>query len=302
MSTKLFQSPLNEQNLNERIVLLFRVMCCMIFIGRAWQLLVFDAPLRAVLWDPHWMRGIVKSLFGMEWHEWATDLSVDHAIVVITRIWGIFYLLFAVAAVAARPGRKWLYVFLYAAALSGAVLAFLYCKEKWYHLGQFFEYAIQIGTPLFVIGLLRGAALTGPMRYLMLGTVGLTFAAHGMYAFGLYPVPGHFVDMTILSLGVAEETARALLKIAGFLDFGILLLIWVPQVRKYVLYYAVFWGLLTAFARVWAWFDADLPLESLNQWWYQTVYRLPHGLLPLAVLMAEGYPPFRIRKEEVPET
>ena len=48
--------------------------------------------------------------------------------------------------------------------------------------------------------------------------------------------------------------------------------------------YAVFWGFLTALARVVANYSTDFPLETLHQYGFETVVRLCHGLGPLLIL------------------
>ena len=119
--------------------------------------------------------------------------------------------------------------------------------------------------------------------------VALTFAGHGLYAIGFYPVPGHFVDMMIMSLHVEESTAVGLLQWAGWIDLIIALLILVPFVYPYAALYAFAWGILTAIARVWSNYDATLPLDSLYQWVPETLVRLPNALVPLVVYYIYTY-------------
>jgi len=49
--------------------------------------------------------------------------------------------------------------------------------------------------------------------------------------------------------------------------------------------YCIFWGFLTAAARIVSLFDFDFALQTLHQSLHLTVYRLSHSLLPLWVLV-----------------
>ena len=114
--------------------------------------------------------------------------------------------------------------------------------------------------------------------------IAFTFTAHGLYAVGYYPQPGVFVDMLINILHVSEATAKDFLIVAGVLDFAIAIGIFIPRIAKYFLLYAALWGGLTALARVWANFYWAFALSSLHQNLYETLYRLPHMLIPLALV------------------
>ena len=92
--------------------------------------------------------------------------------------------------------------------------------------------------------------------------IGITFLSHGLYAFGFYPVPGNFIDMTISIFGISETEARTFLWIAGIIDVLILPLLFVNKMLKIVVIYSVFWGFLTALARVFANFSIDFPLQN----------------------------------------
>ena len=114
--------------------------------------------------------------------------------------------------------------------------------------------------------------------------IAFTFSAHGLYAIGFYPQPGVFVDMLINILHLSETTAKTFLVVAGILDFVLAIGIFIPRIAQYFLIYAAVWGGLTALARVWANFYLAFPIDSLHQNLHETLYRLPHMLIPLAVL------------------
>ncbi|MEM0997397.1 MAG: hypothetical protein AAGN35_09975 [Bacteroidota bacterium] len=270
--------------MQNRIVLLLKWACVLMFLARGYQHLVWDAPFRAILWDPGYMQGWVERFANMTWDEYTTDLQVDQRIKGLIRGFGVFYVLCGVGAAFFGPRRRWLRWLLYAGSAGLLLLAFMYCKEKFYHTGQFFEYALQWSFPLFWVWFGLGRANGRAVRNLLRVAIALTFAGHGMYALGIYPVPGHFVDMTIRSLGLTEPQALIYLQVAGYLDFAVAVGIFLPVVDRYLLIYAAIWGGLTAAARIVAHFEMDFPGETLAAWTHETVYRIPHAVGPLLLL------------------
>ncbi len=262
-----------------------RVATVMLFAGRAWQHLFWDAPFRALLWDEKLMEGIVTFFLGGTWQDYVTSEASDRVIQSAITGFGIFYALMAAVTLVARgrmlSGLSWLY---YLSSLSLMFLAFLYAKEKFHHVGQFFEYTIQFLLPLFFLYALTGRIKMHRLLLSMKIAIALTFTAHGLYAIGVYPLPGVYTDMLISILGVTETAARQMLLVAGALDFVISICLFIPRVDKYALLYAVVWGGLTAVARTWGFFFPEFPLESLHQNLYETLIRMPHMLVPLAAM------------------
>jgi len=154
--------------------------------------------------------------------------------------------------------------------ISLILLSILLTKEKFYHVGQFFEHSIQFGLPFVYLFYLKNYRWKNFVLTLKI-LVAVTFFSHGLYAFGFYPVPGKFVDMVIQIFGVSEPIAVTFLYIAGILDFIVAILLFIPKVAKY---------------RVVANFYIEFPIDSLHQNLYDTVYRIPHGLTPLLILIA----------------
>jgi hypothetical protein len=260
-----------------------RLATFLLFAGRAWQHLFWDAPFRALLWDQHIMENIVLFFRGGTWQEYVTSAATDRNIQITITVFGVFYALMALITLVIHSRHikqfLWLYIF---SSVSLAFLAMLYTMEKFYHVGQFFEYAIQFTLPLLFWYML--AQRISPAR-LLLGmkiVIALTFSAHGLYAAGFYPQPGVFVDMFISILYVSEPVAVKMLFIAGILDFVVSVALFVPRLARYALIYAALWGGLTAVARTWANFYIDFPISSLHQNLYETLYRMPHMLVPLA--------------------
>ncbi|MGB5929034.1 MAG: hypothetical protein WBH03_12730, partial [Cyclobacteriaceae bacterium] len=226
--------------------------------------------------------------------EYVTSPAVDAGITVSVRLTGAFYLIAALLCLFAQGRRKLPGIIWLVGSVLLTTLAFLYMKERFFQVGQFLEYALQIGSPvLLYVWVYRGSDAgktnlnSGFWKNMLLACkilITLTFICHGLYAMGYYPRPGFFVDMTINIFGVYETTAHKMLWWAGLLDMVISVGIFVPPIARVCLLYAVLWGLLTAFARVVANFYADFPWQSLHQYTFETIYRLPHGLIPLFVL------------------
>ena len=255
-----------------------------VFLGRAWQHLYWDAPYRALLWDERWMKGIVTNGLGMRWQDYVTSPEVNAFIQNWITGTGIFYLICALAAVFLPRLGKWGRGLMYLGAASLVFLAALYCKEKFFFVGQFFEYTLQIGSPV-LLALWTAAPGYQPSRRMVLGiktAIALTFTCHGLYAFGYYPQPGHFVYMTMSILSVDNEQAALFLQAAGILDFTLSIMLFLPgRAPLYAAAYAVFWGLATTLARPWSALITSGWELMLLQWLHEAVMRLPHFLIPL---------------------
>ncbi len=266
--------------------LTLRLATFLLFAGRAWQHLFWDAPFRALLWDREVMENLILFFREGTWQDYVTSAAADRFIQSTITGFGMFYAGMAVLTLLVRSRTltrlSGLY-FLASAAL--AFLAFLYSKEKFYHVGQFFEYTIQFLLPLFFLYAVTGRVKLSRLLLVMKIAVALTFTAHGLYAIGVYPQPGVFTDMFIAILHVSEPVAKQMLYIAGALDFLLAVALFVPRLAKYAALYAIFWGGLTAIARTWVGYYPELPLLSLHQNLYETFIRMPHMLVPLAAFI-----------------
>jgi len=277
----------------ERITTLFRWAVFLIFLGRAWQHLVWDAPFREIFRDQHLMESLIIALRGGTWQEYVQDPSLDLGINVLTRIFGIFYLFLAGVTLwldKSRCSRR-IEILYIASTISLSLLAFLYCKERNYQVGQFSEYSIQMFSPILFYLFISEKIKVSPLILAFKIIIGFTFVSHGLYAVGYYPRPAIFIEMCVQILGISPNVALQFLNLAGTLDFLLVLFLFLPfrRLTLYALLYASFWGLLTALARVWS------PLKSspetlaiINEYLPQTIYRLAHGLIPLTAWLTMG--------------
>ncbi|PHN08539.1 hypothetical protein [Flavilitoribacter nigricans] len=269
------------------VFLLTRIATVAVFLGRAWQHLRWDAPYRDLFWDEKWMGGLVH-LFGYaDWNSYVTDPRTDQVMQHLIQATGWFYLLCAVMALMitrlGKPGRRIL-------RIGGAFLIFLaalYTKEKFYFFGQFLEYTLQWSAPFFLAAFARQTSITDRQVLLLKVAIALTFVCHGLYAVGYSPRPELFQTMVINILGLGNDMAIHFLNLAGVLDFIFAAALFVPwrKINILALAYLTFWGFMTTIARVWAFVHWEFLGSGLAQWLHESVFRFPHFLLPLGLLI-----------------
>ena len=272
-------------------IIIFRILqvsAFSVFIGRSYQHLFWDGPYRELFWDPFYSKWLVEHLTTMGWDEYVTNPAGDLWFKKFVLAQGVFYALCAIVTVFIKKLPSWCKWFLIVGALDLIFLALIYMKDKFYHFGQFFEYSLQFGAPLFFFYLSKIGELSKNLVKWMKVAVALTFACHGLYAMGYYPRPEIFMTMTQNILGLEKAGVSRFLSIVGIGDFVVCIGIFLPIIKwvKIVLWYAIVWGALTTFARIIGNIYWDFPLESLHQWVYEAVFRFPHFLVPLSLLIA----------------
>ena len=256
----------------------------LLLLGRGWQLFFWDVPLRAILWNEDLLSGVVESLFGMTWSDWARSSVLDNGINIFSRLLGVFYLF--LGALCFKIERyRYLWRLLPLATVTLIFIFGLSFVAKFFYIGMLIEHAIQAFTPLLFYVYLRSPSRFKHYRLGIKIMISATFIGHGLFAFGFHPVPGHFVDMIIVVLGCSNQTALAILKVAGSLDIITSIAIFVPQLTRFCLFFMIPWGIATAFARIVTHINFNLLQETTHQWLAETVYRLPHGLIPLILYL-----------------
>ncbi len=201
---------------------------------------------------------------------------------------------------------------LYGASVLLLAFALLQWSDGFYRAGELMGQATQVLTPALLAYALwhrhraqssQGELLASERWSAWKGIQGMkgwslmarwavaaTFFGHGLFASGWHPVPGHYVDMTMGLLGIEETAARELLRLFGAWDFAVALaLVWPGRIGRKIripaLAFAALWGFLTAMARVVWGFEASAPWHSLDQWLHETLIRMPHFAIPLALLL-----------------
>ncbi len=238
-----------------------RLFTVFLFIGRAWQYIRWGSPWQQII-EPG-TASILQSGIGM-----------------------VFLLAAAFAAGLDKYlGKNMAIIGLFMGSLFMLVHSILSSMLQNWNFAQFIEHTLQWSIPLFLIGFLLKTSHAQKLLTGMRWAVALTFVGHGMFAAGLYLVPTHFLFMTQQILGLPAEGARSFLLFAGIMDFIVAIGLFVRGVDRYIVIYAIIWGTLTALARVIAYYDPSLPIESLDRWLYETIFRLGHGGIPLIIWM-----------------
>lgn len=121
----------------------------------------------------------------------------------------------------------------------------------------------------------------------LVSAISFTFIGHAVYAYGILPTPGYFVDMVSKAFTCNDASCRMILKVFALIDLILVMGIWIRPMYKLALSYMVFWGLITALARPVLNFSPIFWEQSLLIWIPEMLQRLVHGLAPLALLIGK---------------
>ncbi|APD07709.1 hypothetical protein UJ101_02208 [Flavobacteriaceae bacterium UJ101] len=264
-------------------VLRIAAMC--IFLGRAWQFIRWDAPFRTLLWDEKLMSGLVEKIGFESWTAYVTSSHVNDLIQTVITWNGYYFVLCAIAVMFYKYSLRGLKYIIYFGVFLLAILFMLETKERFYEMGMFFEHSVQLMTPLFFIWAVNETVHRNRLLFIMKCTMALCFTCHALYALGFpYFRPGIFVDMTINTFHISEKGAIHFLNTMGVLDIIASIALFFRKTEKIALYYMIAWGFISALDRTYAFYYPQLPInEFLGQYLHTTIYRLGHGLVPLAM-------------------
>jgi len=275
---------------------ILRVAVIALFLGRGWQHLFWETPYRSILWDQDLMEPIL-AFFGVSWEAFASNLQVDRFVTICSQSIGLLLLIGGASLTLfwTRVGVRNLTL------LGGGFFVFLMAmariKGSFPPWAQAMELAIQFSLPFLLFATSR-SGLKPSWRTGFQLAVAATFIGHGLFAANVLPTPGNFLNMTMAILGVGESGARQFLFVMGVADFiAAALLLAGGVLGRIGAWYCVLWGLATALARVVAHLDMAPMGYVLHQWLPETVFRLPHGLVPLALVFWLG---FRFRRTTRP--
>lgn len=297
MLDKLFSYETDKRDFTALELLILKITVISVLLGRAWQHLFWDVPFRALLWDERLMTPVIER-FGMSWQDYINNLDIAYQQEFVMQMIGVFYLFLIIFVFFIHKNKKWLKWLFWIGAFFLFALSLLYWKENFYRFGQLIEYTIQWTTPIFLIFAIYKTQNTVAFRFWIKIAIALTFVGHGLYAFGYYPVPGKFVQMILDMFALHDKEAMIFLKVMGILDFAVAIGLFLPYVWKVAVWYCIIWGFATAFARIVTNFDTLDPLQSLHQWLPETIYRLPHGGIPLFLWLLMRTPKLQIRNEQ----
>ena len=271
-------------------------------IGLAYQHFFWDTPYLPFFWS----EGIytsVNDLFNIE----KGTVIFGHRAVVVAELasWfcGTVFLIGAVL-IWKRPDKA---LAKFVVQLSGLVFL-IFIITDWhsdaFYLPHLFEKSARIATVLLLFFISRGQGIAfkpGAIRLIIKLSVAATFIFHGLFALNIFPIPGLFIDMTILILKMDEQGARMFLGVIGVLDILFSFGLFITKMERVAYSYMIIWGFLTAFARIAAHISLEIPLLQLHRWTFEFLIRTPHFLLPVAgiimsaqnVKAVDGYNSFR---------
>lgn len=271
-----------------------RVSVAGVFLGRAYQHLRWDVPYGAFFRSEALLGPVVRWLGG-DWTRFANAVGTERFLAVLSVFMGVFFLVCGGVAIchspAAGPFRRARVVTLILGGWALMGLAALAWMDSGLKSAMFIEHGAQFMGPIVLVYAARAGAVDRLAGYLGRVAVAFTFAGHGAFAVGWYGMPGHWVTMTMTALGVEQDSAIRLLFLAGVFDMVVALWVLVgifrPGIDRVALMYAAVWGTVTALARIWTGVEGVDVLVGMDLWLHETVFRLIHGGLPLALYLAQ---------------
>ncbi|MFC7337855.1 hypothetical protein ACFQY0_11755 [Haloferula chungangensis] len=262
---------------------ILRVATVFLFAARGFLYLTNHGPLSVFFWNQDWLEVGVFRFLGLDWETYAANSEV----VILSTQKSMGWLFISAAAVACfvSPTRnRWAS----GVVLGGAVFLIPYWLLAWvetdYRLPMFLEHFLQWMTPLLLVGYGRlPRMLWCGLAWL---AVSCTFVGHGHYAIGLgVPVTNDYINLCIAILHCNADTAKTLLAWVGWVDLALPVLILLPWLRVPALGYMALWGVMTAIARIVGHWTPAEDYYGLHPWLAEAIVRLPHGLVPLTLLV-----------------
>lgn len=268
---------------NKHLIGWLRFAAFFLFIGRAWQHILYNGPYSTIYYSNSMLGGFFRYFTGETEFEYLSNPNLAVIYDKLNLFLGVLFIGAAVGVLFVNKRKSFFKLIVKIGGYLLLLVAFGYFVEKKFAWGQFFEYSSQIAIPWL---LLMAVKFKMKKRFLSVAKLSLaiTFICHGLYAIGYYPIPGSFMNMMINVFGMSNEQAILWLKVAGYADFIFAIGIFIPKVGKYFLYYGFLWGFATALARIVANVDGDFLNESLNQYTFEFLVRMPHFILPLILL------------------
>lgn len=249
-------------------------------LGHAWECIRWETNIGNFLLDPGGCGKLLSWLYNTSLHQLYTERLAEKLILSIDQSLGVFFIIAAISALLINPNRRLFRWPLYFATFSLSVVVFSLFYAKNFYLGILIENAAQLLTPLFLIAI-TNSKTNSLLFVFMKWAISLTFVGHGLFAIGYYPQPGYFIDMVIKGFGVSEPVAKNTLVLFGVLDFVFAISIFIPKFFNKALLYGIFWGFITALARITTSFSTDFLGNWVEQYLFEFMIRVPHFLLPM---------------------
>jgi hypothetical protein len=259
---------------------ILKITTALLFLGWGLIHVFWDAPYREFLWSEALFRPILE-IFGGNWQSYLLNIENDNRIQLGIKLVGmlfIFLSIFSLSNFREKSGRL-----LFAGSFILAILFLMQYREGGMKFVILLEQTAQFCAPIFLY--LFCFRNSKSLLILVKFALAITFLSHGLFAIGVFSVPGPFIDMIINIFGVSETTARSLLFYMGVGDVLFALMIFVPELERPVLIYGSVWGLATALARPVSFVGSGGGEESVFFWIAQTLLRAPHFGLPFFLLV-----------------
>lgn len=266
---------------------LLGLSACALFLGHAWLYLTHRSKLSVFFWNQDWLEKPLASWFDIDWEQYAaTSEPLIHRTDTVFAFALFLGALLSLHAGWRKPRLPWRDSLLLLASLFLIPFWLLAWTDRNLQLPMFLEHFLQWGTPFLLLAYPR---LKPKTWYLLTAIfIAATFAGHGLYALGWpHDRPANFTTMVIALTPLGEPGSAAFLIAAGILDLLLIpaLFLSSQRLRIIALAYATLWGLATAFARILSHFTPAEKFYGLDPWLAETILRLPHGLVPLALLL-----------------
>lgn len=273
--------------IDRKILFVLQLAAIGVLVGRGWQHIFGQTPYWTIIWDQQLLEPLVNNWFKLDWSTFVESEQIGVKIQQSIKVIGFGYILIALCILFVRklPGLL-LATLAWLAFMMLLLLSIAYTKAQFFRPIQLFEYSLQAGTPLILWSYVRNGWRASWLRWVSV-LIALTFICHGWYALGFYfPRPAHFTEMTMAILSISQDYAEWFLILAGVMDViaSVGLFMSNKRVQLAAIWYCAIWGFLTALARIWAHFDLGWWEEVLWQWGPEFLYRMPHFLIPLALL------------------
>ncbi len=281
----IFGKDFNTRNL-KLIYLIGFTACVGVLAGRGWQHIFWDPPYRTLLWDEKLIKPLIENIFGIGWEEYVTSIKIDHYLQNCFQLIGVLLIIGIFFTVFLNRFTKLAGIYLIVCSGWLLFLSTLYWKEYFWDLPQFVELTAQWTAPLVMLMLYHSFSRKINILRILRIILSLTFFGHGLYAIGLVPLPGQWVDMVINTFSCSETNAKIFLKIIGVGDILASILIFFPKSEKPGLWYMMVWGSLAALGRLIGNYYVEIGFFNyLHQQLGEFLYRIPQFLFPAMTLL-----------------
>ena len=129
---------------------LLKISAILIFFGRAWQFIFWDAPFRTFFWNENLLKPLIKAI-GVDWHIFVNspklNLFIDYSILAV----GFLFLLAAISLIFYTKIKKITKYIVITGGVLLVMLAGLLMSDRFYQFSQFFEYSIQFSVPFVLV-------------------------------------------------------------------------------------------------------------------------------------------------------